>query len=52
MWLCEYCGHENNEEAVICEVCGTQKGDFWHKQRLHGQEAKYTPKTHVILERN
>ena len=27
MWLCQYCGHENDEDANICENCGALRDD-------------------------
>lgn len=26
-WRCEYCGHENYDDLVACENCGTLRGD-------------------------
>ncbi len=27
MWICNVCGHENPDEANICENCGSPRDD-------------------------
>ncbi len=27
MWPCQYCGHENDEAATMCENCGAYRDD-------------------------
>jgi hypothetical protein len=32
MWACENCGHENEEDSVICEACGSPRVKIEHDE--------------------
>jgi predicted amidophosphoribosyltransferase len=27
LWICQYCGHENDEILTICDNCGASRND-------------------------
>jgi rRNA maturation endonuclease Nob1 len=32
MWACENCGHENEEDSVICKTCGSPRVKIEHDE--------------------
>jgi uncharacterized membrane protein YvbJ len=32
MWTCENCGHENEEDLIICESCGSPRVKSEHDE--------------------
>ena len=49
MWRCQYCETYNNDDAVVCEVCGNSKGT---QTKMPASAPAENMQAHVILDQS